>query len=161
MDENNCIWQGQKVQADKFQFYNRYLASHLMPYIGKHILDIGVGIGNVTEALIGKTESYIGLDVVAEHIEIARDRFRHRSFKGFPVNVESCGSLDILEGETVDTIISVNCFEHIKNDVLVMSILCDWALPETKFVFLVPAHQQLYGAWIVRLPTTADTIKYF
>jgi SAM-dependent methyltransferase len=139
-------WIGQQTQAEKGSFYNHYIASHLLPHIGKNVLDIGMGIGNVTEELISKVESYTGVDEAAEHMQVAHRRFKKYPFKGYAISVENPESLKMLNHDDVDTIISVNCFEHIEDDVKVMSLLCDWARPGTRFAFLVPAHQLLYGA---------------
>ncbi|MDD4601876.1 MAG: class I SAM-dependent methyltransferase [Negativicutes bacterium] len=143
--EHKSIWIGQEIQASKASFYNHYIASHLRPHMGKKILEIGVGIGNITEALIKNVESYIGIDAVEEHIQVASERFKNYPFKGFTLSVDNCASLNMISKEEVDTIISVNCFEHIENDESVMSWIYNWAKPGTHFIFLVPAHQLLYS----------------
>ncbi len=142
----DTIWAGQLAQAEAARSYNRSIASLLVSHLGKRILEVGVGMGNVTEFLVGQSETYVGIDLVAEHVRIASERFARHSFEAFVADVESPGYLDLLRGKAIDSIVSVNCFEHLSNDESVLTALCEWAPPGTRFAFLVPAHQRLYGS---------------
>ncbi|MCE5248807.1 class I SAM-dependent methyltransferase [bacterium] len=146
----DAVWEGQVIQAREACFYNGFLASLLKPHTGSRILEIGMGIGNLTELLIGHTVSYIGIDNVNEHIRWAHERFTGRAFEGLVLDIEDSEALQALKEKEFDTIVSANCFEHLKDDAAVLKNLCLMSPPGTKFAFLVPAHGMLFGAMDVQ-----------
>ena len=147
---HDAVWEGQVIQAREARFYNRFLASLLKPHTGSRILEIGTGIGNLTEFLIENTDSYIGIDNVDEHIRWAHERFAGRAFEGLVLDLEDSVTLQVLKEKEFDTIVSANCFEHLKDDTAVLKNLGRLSAPGTKFAFLVPAHSMLYGAMDVQ-----------
>jgi SAM-dependent methyltransferase len=143
--DGDC-WRGQIVQGAKLHFYNKLIVDLLRPHVGRHVLEIGVGIGNIAECLMCDSGTYIGLDNNEEHISYARGHFYNRPFEGHVVDIERETELSFLKEQMFDSIISVNCLEHIRDDTAVLTSIGKYTKPETRFCFLVPAHQALFGA---------------
>jgi len=126
--------------------YNKWQYEQLERYIGNYILEIGCGLGNITQYLLGKAEYLLSVDVKSEAVEYFKKRFA-----GFnKVHVEC---LDIFKDGLkkyneikFDTIILSNVLEHIEDDLTAMKI-CNDILSKThgKLLVIVPAHKFLYG----------------
>src|SRR5579871_1160035 len=59
--------------------FNKWMADTIRPYVGKRVLEIGAGIGNLTRQFASRKELYIVGDIDEEHLARLRTRFHHRS----------------------------------------------------------------------------------
>ncbi|HRY30058.1 MAG TPA: glycosyltransferase [Elusimicrobiota bacterium] len=123
--------------------YNDWLFKQCEPYLGNRVLEMGSGIGNITNFLLDK-DLVFATDISDSHVKELEREFGH-----FP-NVRVV-QLDMSDPATkvgikdkIDTIISMNVLEHIENDGQALKN-CHELLPKGgKLVLLVPAHQSLY-----------------
>ena len=60
------------------QHFNGWMAETIQPYIGKRVLEIGAGIGNLTRILSPRRERYIAGDIDPEYLARLHARFQHR-----------------------------------------------------------------------------------
>jgi SAM-dependent methyltransferase len=141
----SSVWQGQAEQKSSGRFYNKALADLVKPYLGKRILELGVGIGNIAEFTIVGAEIYYGVDADKEHVQHAIWRMHAFPFQGLVMDLCELDSLEDLSALDFDTIVSVNVVEHWPNDQEVMKRLVSISKPGTKFAFIVPAYQRLYN----------------
>ena len=58
--------------------FNRWLADTIQPYVGSHVLEIGAGIGNLSQFLAARRKSYTASDIDEEHMARLRVRFAQR-----------------------------------------------------------------------------------
>ncbi len=124
--------------------YNRWLFNNIKPYLGKRILEVGSGIGNITELLIENrdTKLLVGIDNYSEFLDIIDRRFgRYKKFQSFECDISSEKSLS-LKRYNFDTIVCINVLEHIKDDIKALENM--YNLGETLILF-VPSLQKLYG----------------
>src|ERR1022692_2697340 len=96
--------------------FNRWMADTIKPYIGKHVLEIGAGIGNLSRILIVGRKRYVATDLDGEHLERLRSRLAGRP------NLETA-ILDASRAEDglpfrgrMDTVVCLNVVEHIEDD---------------------------------------------
>ncbi len=68
--------------------YNRWIYSQIAPYLGQRILDVGCAIGNITQFYADR-ELVVGVDVVPEELDVARERFAGKSFEAHHMDVAS------------------------------------------------------------------------
>src|SRR5690242_16330526 len=48
--------------------FNKWMADTIRPYVGKRVLEIGAGIGNLTRQLVSRRELYVVGDIDEEHL---------------------------------------------------------------------------------------------
>jgi SAM-dependent methyltransferase len=76
---------------------------------GSRVLDLGVGAGRTTGALLPTSSKYVGLDVVDEMVAVARDHFPDADLR-----VGDAAALDAFDDETFDAVVfSFNGMDHL------------------------------------------------
>lgn len=132
--------QSRLAKADN---YNRWIYSQIEPYVGNRILDVGCAIGNITQFYVDR-ELVIGVDVVAEELEIARERFAGKNFEVHELDASSDALLQF-KGQRLDTIVCLNVLEHVEDDVHTMRNMRQILVPGGYACLLVPVNKWLYG----------------
>ena len=126
--------------------YNRWLVSRFDHAIGRRVLEIGAGFGNITRHLRGR-ELLVASDldpVALEHLKgVFRDdpSVRVASYR-FPLDAKS---RDEIRSFRVDTVVCLNVLEHIEDDVTTLRDMFEALVPGGHLVLLVPAFARLYG----------------
>ena len=125
--------------------FNRWMADVIRPFIGQRVLEIGAGIGNLSQHLAPRRKSYIITDYDEEHLARLRVRFQHRP----NVEILRC-DLSRPEDfapvrEQVDTVICLNVVEHVKDDALALRNIASALVPGGRAIVLVPQDQRIYG----------------
>jgi SAM-dependent methyltransferase len=97
--------------------YNRWIADQFAPFVGRSVLEVGCGIGNLSRYWID-CQAFVGIDIepacVAKCIERFRDVPSARFFHDF---VGGPGWVPRWSEYRPDTIIAINVLEHIRDDV--------------------------------------------
>jgi glycosyltransferase involved in cell wall biosynthesis len=124
--------------------FNRWMVDALRPHLGRSILEIGAGIGNLTRVLVARRKKYIATDVDPEHLERLRARLAGRP------NLETA-LLDASRAEDyrpfhgqIDTVVCLNVLEHIEDDVGALKSIYSALLEGGRAVVLVPEGPGLY-----------------
>jgi len=126
--------------------YNRWLVSRFEHAIGRRVLEIGAGFGNITRHLKGR-EFIVASDldpVALEHLKgVFRDdpSVRIASYR-FPLDGSAREEVRALG---VDTIVCLNVLEHIEDDRTTLANLKEALSPGGRLVLLVPAFARLFG----------------
>lgn len=124
--------------------YNRWIYDQIAPYIGQRVLDIGCAIGNITQFYLDR-DRIIGLDVVAESLDVIRRRFADCvNFEAHLVDISS-PELQRFKGEDLDTVVLLNVLEHIDDDIGALRNIHDVLVPGGRLLMLVPVIKALYG----------------
>jgi SAM-dependent methyltransferase len=122
--------------------YMEWIISTLRPYLGRNVLEIGVGHGSYYEYL-GKLGTYRGVDIDPENIRLSRFRYPDGNFELADVCSEKF-RFDYPLG-SVDTVVCCNVIEHIEDDRRAVTNMANALSPGGHLLLLVPALQQLYG----------------
>ncbi|HLN57657.1 MAG TPA: glycosyltransferase [Thermoanaerobaculia bacterium] len=137
----------------KLEPYNRWLVSRFAPALGRRVLEIGAGFGNVTRHLIeddprgGTREQVIASDLDPVAVEYLKGTFRDNpavrvaSYR-FPLTTSEREEIRAL---SIDTIVCCNVLEHIEDDRATLSDMRAVLQPGGRLVLLVPALSWLYG----------------
>jgi ubiquinone/menaquinone biosynthesis C-methylase UbiE len=123
--------------------YNRWIYSQVAPYLGKRILDVGCAIGNITQFYADR-EQIIGVDVVPEELDVARERFADKKFEAYHMDVASPELLKFRD-RNLDTAVCLNVLEHVEDDVHALGNMRDALAPGANICLLVPCNKWLYG----------------
>jgi 2-polyprenyl-3-methyl-5-hydroxy-6-metoxy-1,4-benzoquinol methylase len=117
----------------------------LRRWVGRRVLEIGSGIGNLSAFLVeGDCERLVLTDTREEYL----DRLRTRFAKDPNVAVARLylpTELGALAGQHFDTIICLNVLEHIDDDLSALQAIRRMLAPAGRLILLVPALPALYG----------------
>lgn len=133
-------------QMEKAPNYNSWQYSLVEPYIGKRVLEIGSGIGNISRHLINHTDILVGIEPNPYCVKMLTTLFTNvPQFILINKRIQDCG-LEELKNYHFDTILCMNVLEHIEDDGNLLLFFEDILAPNGKVVLLVPAIPQAYGA---------------
>jgi glycosyltransferase involved in cell wall biosynthesis len=133
--------------------YNRWLVGRFAHAVGRRVLEIGAGFGNLTRHFIEKDprgpvrELVVASDVDPVAVEYLKGTFRDNpvvrvaSYR-FPLTPSE---REEIHGLAIDTIVCCNVLEHIEDDASTLSDMAAVLPPGGRLVLLVPAHSWLYG----------------
>lgn len=128
---------------ERLERYNLWIVSHLKPFAGKRILEVGSGTGNLTRFFLDADE-LLAVDLEAAFLRELESRLGGSGrIRTEVMNVAA--PQDPLEGRTFDTILCVNVLEHISGDEETLKRFRAHLVPGGRLLLLVPAHAALYG----------------
>jgi 2-polyprenyl-3-methyl-5-hydroxy-6-metoxy-1,4-benzoquinol methylase len=123
--------------------YNQWIYEQIGPYLGQRILDVGCGIGNITQFYVDR-EIVVGVDVVPEELAVARERFAGQNFEAHHMDVSSPALLQLKE-KMLDTVVCLNVLEHVEDDVHALRNMAATLVPDGRLCLLVPVNKWLFG----------------
>jgi SAM-dependent methyltransferase len=125
--------------------YNAWLLDRARPYLGRRVLDVGAGLGTVTEMLAQGRELVVALEPDPEFVQLLRERFAAvDNVRVVDADVTALGG-DSLPGD-FDSAVCLNVLEHLPDDVGVLRTLRQQVRPGGRLLLLVPAHPFLFGS---------------
>lgn len=129
----------------KLHRYNQWIFSKFRPFLGRRVLEIGSGTGNITKFLLDR-DLIIATDVEPKYLAVLRNTFG--KFKKFKIE-----HLDISAAETeryrsfhIDSVICFNVLEHVEQDEMALRGIFNLLDPGGRLLLLVPSHPWLYGS---------------
>ena len=123
--------------------YNRWMFDRLRPWVGRRVLEIGSGIGNLSAFLLDR-ERLVLTDTASDYLDRLRARFAGHgnvAIAHLYLPDDHAG----LAGERFDTIICLNVLEHVEDDHRSLVVMRRLLAPGGRLVLLVPALRALYG----------------
>jgi SAM-dependent methyltransferase len=132
--------------------FNRWMFDTIAPFCKGHVLEVGSGIGSLSELLLEKQSLQVSLsDLREEYCRILKDRFKNEP------RLEDVYQVDLSSPDfehsypqlqhRFDTIIALNVVEHIENTAQVLSNSKKMLRPGGRMIVLVPAFQSLYNSF--------------
>ncbi|HWK04082.1 MAG TPA: class I SAM-dependent methyltransferase [Puia sp.] len=130
--------------------FNRWLFESMAPYCKGSLLEIGSGIGNISELLLECPLLVSLSDLREQYTSILQQRFgSHPRLDGiYQLNLSLPDFEDRyphLAGR-FDTILASNVIEHIENDRLAISNCRHMLKPHGRLIILVPAYGWLFNS---------------
>ena len=121
--------------------YRKALLSEFSEYLRGNVLEVGAGIGRITEALLEKSN-------IKRFVSIEPDSgFHAQLIEKFPGHSTVRGTIEDLKGDADwDAVISINVLEHIKNDELELKNYHDQLQKNAGVLCLfIPARKEIYA----------------
>jgi glycosyltransferase involved in cell wall biosynthesis len=129
----------------KLHRYNRWIFSEFQPFLGRRVLEIGSGIGNITKFLLDR-EFIIATDVDPKYLTFLRNTFGQ--YKKFMIETLDISGSDVgrYRPYHIDSVICFNVLEHIEEDEKALKNIFDLLEPRGRLLLFVPSHRWLYGS---------------
>jgi len=109
------------------------------------VLELGAGIGNMTQHLARGRGSYMATDIDEEHLGRLGVRFRGRpNLSSRKVDLTAPDDFTDLRGK-FDTVVCLNVVEHVKDDLMALRNIRSALQPGGRAIVLVPQDQGVYG----------------
>ena len=128
--------------------YHRFLWGTVSDSAGSRIVEIGAGIGNITQFLLKKEHLWI-TDVGDDYLRQLTARFDGRDNIDVlrldltrPLGEDNAGSVR----SQADTAVAFNVVEHLEDDLLALRVIREALQPDGRLLLIVPAHPFAYGA---------------
>lgn len=133
-----------EVQLRDFRAANlfRLVSARLVP--GGRVLDVGCGASGLVASLLERGVDASGIDASASIIEAAAGFLRARGLDASRVSTEPLSAL-VAQGATFDSVVSMDCLEHVEDDAAMLRDLVRVLRPGGTLVVTVPALMALYG----------------
>jgi len=132
-------------KMNALETFNTHLFETISPYLGKRILEVGAGTGNITRFLLGRGD-VTATDLNRESVSRLRQQFSgYEGFEARTWDISKRPSKALREGG-YDTVVSLNVLEHIEDHETALENK-RLILEQTggRLVLLVPADMALYS----------------
>jgi SAM-dependent methyltransferase len=139
---------GIQARLERASAYNNWIADQAKHHLGRRVLDLGCGAGNITELVIdGTRELVVGVDHWDEFVKLSSERL---TGLGPNIHVEKADLGDPnLAGQLghygFDSAMCCNVMEHVEDHELALNSVAKLLPPGGKFFLLVPAFPVIYG----------------
>ena len=125
--------------------FNSWMAETIAPFLGRRILEVGAGIGNLTRRLAAKRELYIASDIDDKHLARLSARVAHRpQVRIAKIDLRRAEDFEPFRG-LVDTVVCLNVLEHVEDDQHALRNIQNVLEPGGRAIILVPQNQRIYG----------------
>ncbi len=141
---NSTLLENMNLLAKMHNYYE-WIGSVFRKYAGKRVLDIGCANGALTKLFLDK-EFVMGLDYSASYIKEFKERFKHeQNVQAIVADATNSKAMLVLKKKKFDTIITMNTYEHIKDDQQAFDNAYQLLGKKGKMIVLVPAGMWLYS----------------
>ena len=138
--------------------YNSWIYERLKPFVGQRILEVGCGIGNMTQFFTDR-DFVMGVDIDAKQISMIKQVFKGKNNMQFKVvNIENANPKNFRKHK-FDTIVCLNVLEHIKNDRRTLKKFHDLLAPGGTLVLQIPAYPSLYSTFASAMAALASSAR--
>src|SRR3989442_14030233 len=123
--------------------YNRWMFERLRPWVGRRVIEIGAGIGNMS-AFLADRERLVLTDTEDYYLGRLRERFAGRNHVTVGrLRLPAVDSTLVAEG--LDTGVCLNVLEHIEDDRASLGAMYGLLQRGGRPVLLLPPLRALYG----------------
>jgi glycosyltransferase involved in cell wall biosynthesis len=132
------------LELERAQRVNVWIADILRPYVGDCVLEIGAGIGNLTNQFIPR-ELYIASDINPNYLHYLKCYSSGKPY--LRVMKIDAGNPDHFCGleNQFDTVVMLNVLEHVPDPQKALKNLWTVLKPGGRAIILVPQHPSLFG----------------
>ena len=124
--------------------YYRWILQRFSPYLGRHIIEVGSGVGTLADLVFRSAlpDTLVLVEPASNLFPILRQRFDQEA----RISLVH-GYADAIPSTVMaDCIILVNVLEHVEDTPAFLSLLLSRLLPGGRLLVLVPAGPALFGS---------------
>lgn len=131
-------------ELERLVLFNRWMADTLKPFVGERVLEIGAGMGTLTEQLIPR-RLYVATDFDLEYVRCLQERAEGRPYlRVAELDAGNHHHFSAL-GAKFDTALMLNVLEHVEDESAALINLRSVLDAKGKAIILVPQGPALYG----------------
>jgi len=130
-------------QLARARNYNRWLTDRLQRWVGRRVLEIGAGLGSMSEFILDR-ERVVLSDTDPYYLGRLGDRFAARSNVRI-AELRLPGVDGSIAAERLDTVICLNVLEHVPDDGASLAAMRTLLQDGGRLVLLVPSLPSIYG----------------
>ncbi|HEX2644334.1 MAG TPA: methyltransferase domain-containing protein, partial [Thermoanaerobaculia bacterium] len=132
-------------RLEKAQLFNRWMADAIAPYVGARVLEIGAGIGNITNWLLPR-DFYLASDINPHYLDYLRNFALGRPYLQVDrLDLEDSAGFARWAGQ-FDTVVCLNVLEHVRDPLAALRNMATALRPGGRLVLYVPQGQSLYSS---------------
>ena len=132
------------AELERARRFNLWMGETLRPYVGDRVLEIGAGIGSLTDQFIPR-DFYVASDINPNYLHYLRSYSLGKPYlRVMHIDAGNPNHFAGLEGQ-FDTIIMLNVLEHVADERQTLRNLLSALRPDGRAIILVPQHPGLYG----------------
>src|SRR5690242_3315627 len=126
--------------------YNSWIYQLIRPYLGRRIVEVGCGIGNMTAYFL-RAELLLAFDLLPESAAWVGARYQpHSNVLVRQGDVCDPAFVSWAADLRFDTVVSINMLEHVERDSLALAHMNRLVQPGGHLLLFVPAGSYLYGS---------------
>ena len=127
------------------QHFNRWMADSIRPWMGKDVLEIGAGMGNLSRHLIPR-HTYVVSDIDPWYLSYLANMFKCNARVAVArIDVICQKDVAVYAGQ-VDSVVCLNVLEHVADDHLALENMKSMLKMNGYLCVLVPQMPKLYGS---------------
>lgn len=129
--------------------FNQWMFEQIAPYCQGKILEIGSGLGNISQFCLAAGHHLTLSDVESAYCDYLKTKYHHHPQVDeiCSIKLGSPQDLDLYQAyiQRFDTVFALNVIEHIANDYQALDSIFAFLKPGGRAIILVPAYQALYN----------------
>lgn len=126
--------------------YNAWIGRRFAPHLGRRVLEVGAGIGTITQEIERGREQVIALEMDPFYVDRLKNLFRDRPHVRPMLSEVASTDWAGLKREGIDTVVLSNVLEHIEDDAQAIRNFRQVLPVGGTLLILVPALPALFGA---------------
>lgn len=131
-------------ELERVQRFNRWMAEAIRPWVGSHVMEIGAGIGNITNHLLPR-DRYLASDINPHYLSYLRNFAVGKPYLEVErIDLEQPRDFASWE-EVFDTVVCLNVLEHVEDPEVALANIESSLRPGGCLLLYVPQGQSLYS----------------
>jgi SAM-dependent methyltransferase len=129
------------------KIYAKWIFSILKPYIGTSVMEVGCGLGLMINNY-SQAKTILATDYNRTYVDLVTKRYRdnnHVYVKQLDITKVSFEQKQFLNHLKINTVLSINVLEHIKEDVKALTGMYEVLPKGGTLLLFVPALPKIYG----------------
>ena len=124
--------------------YNGWIYSIFKPYVGNCLMEVGCGLGNMTQYFKETSGRIIGLDISQEFLDHLKIDLPDIELYNIDITDKKVLSL---RDKNIDTVVCINVLEHIEDDSGALANIYGVLAGGGRLLLFLPALKGLYGEY--------------